>query len=540
MAIKKTKGLIIAAILTFALLATGYIVNHRTKKRVATLLGDRISFEDFSYRLFTNNINFQKPVFRGDPDESSANIRISAMADQISIHGFSIWDLLSNEKLGADELVIDGLDVHIMLADLLAEDEEKVEINLFFKEIFTRIGVSHFQLTNSQFVVLDTDSANLLTVNGLSISASEVQVDTGSVKELFPLTFEESEVYLDSVSLRVSEDYRLSGKQLTIANTRFSISDIFLQPLLTREAFYEKYPFEKDQFEVRVGQLYSDSLLWSIDSNDLISFTSDKVVIEHPESFVYKDKNLPQKELAVVPLLNQLIRKIPIDLVIDLIQVKDGLISYQQKPDGGNEVGEIFFDDVYMTVYNFTNVKSDMEKETQFDAEARFMGTGALKTTIKLDMSSESNAFSVSGNLGKFSLEEVNKILTPVADVEVSGQLEYLTFNFEGDNFSTSGDLEFTYTNMQLTKRDENKDKEWLKSLVGNVMLRSNNVKSKGFPYKPGSIYFIRYQNKGFFNLLWNSIKVGLMDVIVPSYKNPDQEQPVASPKWKIEDEPKP
>ena len=86
-----------------------------------------------------------------------------------------------------------------------------------------------------------------------------------------------------------------------------------------------------------------------------------------------------------------------------------------------------------------------------------------------------------------------------------------------------SGKLIFEYDDLKITSYDKKRKKEWLKSFVGNLILNNKNKSDQGLTYKEGEIYFVRYQNKDFFNYLWNSLRTGMMEIVVPFYKNPDE-----------------
>ncbi|CAM9917911.1 unnamed protein product [Chrysoparadoxa australica] len=122
--------------------------------------------------------------------------------------------------------------------------------------------------------------------------------------------------------------------------------------------------------------------------------------------------------------------------------------------------------------------------------------------------------------------------MTPLAGMTTEGTVHHLDFEFTGDEFSSKGNVICEYSDLKIATYNDGRDKEFIKSLFGNLMIRNNNRKLDSANFKEGEIYFVRYQNKDFFNYLWNSIRVGLMDIVVPFYQNPDLENPVSGPKF--------
>lgn len=515
-------------------------INYLANKKLPELLGDGVKVESFEIFVWDREIHFEKPILVIDSTSTDSGILIQSAASRIDIVGFSFWDLLVSSKVGVQQLIIDSLKVAIRIPEFRPSNPDRKDINFFVKEIFTSIEVTQFELLQAGLLVQERDSLDtLVEVTNLRLSARNVVVDTSTVNRMFPLEFSESHLQMDSFRLRISDLYELYGGNLSIRDTTLKIRDLHFTSPYRHPEFTSRLDYEKAQLDLKVAELTCKNLLWQIDEERNLSLTSPHTDLDRVRLLVYKDKRPPRQPLQVKPLLINLIRELPFTLTLDTLTLRDSYIAYEQLPVAFPQSGKLWFDQLYMTGYHVSNDTIEIQKRpwTVLDTESRFMSKGALQVVFRLNMASPQQAFAVKGRLGTLPISYVNEVLTPLVGVTAEGTVNELKFDFRGDQYDSEGTLDFDYSDLKISIFKDNRDKSWLKSTFGNLLLKNSNNKDSGVKYKKGEIYFIRYQNKDFFNFLWNSLQVGLMDVVIPFYTNPDKVNPPANePKYQLED----
>lgn len=485
--------------------------------------------------MLGNNVWFKAPQFSIDSTQNGAHVNILSQARSILIEGFSFWDLLVSNEIGVDKLTIDSANIHITLPQEKPYQNSQKEINLFVKEIFTSIRVKQLELVDVNVVVTKRNRPDtILILNHFELKADEVLVDTATVTNIFPLSFQRSEVRINEMKFTTQGEYLLSGKNLLIKDTSLMLSNLKLSSIYSKKEFTSHQQYEKARIELNVTKLISRNLLWDYDEQGF-SVYSSKSNLEKPFLSVYKDKRPPDQPKQVKPLLTELIRKLPFILTIDTITASDSYIEYEQFPVQFPRSGKVFFDNMYISAYNLSNdsMRIGHQSDMTIDVQTDFMGQSRLTTNINLDLASPKQEFSVSGKLGSLPVTYINQVMTPLVGVTAEGTIHKLIFDFAGNEYKATGGLQCEYSDLKVTMFDDGRDKELIRSMFGNLLLKNNNQKDDTLNYKEGEIYFIRYQNKDFFNYLWNSVRVGLMDIVVPFYQNPDLRSPPTDPKFK-------
>lgn len=513
-------------------------VNYWANNRLPKILGEKVESKNIDISIIGNRIKFYEPSVLIDSTSKAPELMLDASAKSILINGFSLWDLLFSNEINVDYFILDSLTVNMELPEKKSPDSEQEELNVFVKDVFNQIKVSHFEIINSAFLG-SKNKDTLYEIRKFDLSADGIVLDTATATNPFPLQFDKSSVTIGGFFLKVGEEYTLTGENVLVEDTAFSVENLKFKSIYTKEEFVQKHPYEKARLDVTVDYLGLRQLIWDIKGGKL-DIESPKALFERPRINVFKDKTPPQEPKHVKPLLTTIIQQLPFGVTIDTVVFKNGYIAYEQAPVEYPRAGVITFEDLYMTGYNLTNDSARIQEIsiTTLDVLCQFMGEGKLNTTIKLLMNTNDGGFEVSGRLGEMPVTYLNQVLVPLAGAEAEGQVHEVSFEFKGDNFNSKGHLTFLYEDLNITIVDDQRDRQWLKSMIGNIALRNTNTKTQDADdYQKGEIYFVRYKNKSFWNYLWNSVRTGLMDVVVPFYSHPDKDlERGGEPKYK-EDE---
>lgn len=516
--------LIIASSIILLILAFYIFLNYWANYRLPEILGDKVKSKNIDVRIIGNEARFDKPSLVLDSTNSEDDFKLEASAGYILIDGFNIWDLLFSNEIEVANFEVDSLQVMMIMPEDKPSQSQQKQVNLFVQDIFSQINVKHFQIGSANFLFKKEENKDTLySVAEFNLTADGIVVDTATIDRPFPLHFDSSKVNIGKVFFRLANDYVLTASGIGVSDTNLVVKDLRFTSLLSKEEFVAAHKYEKARIDLSVDSIVVTKLLWDIRKS--FELDASKIELNQMDLEIFKDKNPPLEPPASIPLLAGRIKELPFLLTVDTLRIRDSSIELELKAQGADSAGVVTFEKLYASAYNISNDTARFSKHpvTTLDILAQVMGAGELNGKIELLLQSTDGSFRASGTLGEMDVSEFNRALLPLAGAKVSGQAHELSFDFEGNNKNSSGTLNFYYEDFDIKLMEKNEaDKAWLKSMLGNLVLRDKN---KPEDEKDGEIYFVRYQNKGFWNYLWHSIRIGLVDVVVPVYSPGDKER---------------
>ena len=190
----------------------------------------------------------------------------------------------------------------------------------------------------------------------------------------------------------------------------------------------------------------------------------------------------------------------------------------EELPEEGSESGVITFDKVNATLTGLNNrVKENDPAFALLDVTALLMGTGIIKVLFQLPLDG-SLIYNAKGSISKMPFTKLNHVLTTMAKVRVnSGYLNNLTFNFNYTEFTSKGNLDIDYHDLQLTGLDKNKKStNEIKTFIINAFVNNSKTQSGlATSKKTGVINIERDRKRYIFNVWLKSILDGLKSSIL-------------------------
>jgi len=119
--------------------------------------------------------------------------------------------------------------------------------------------------------------------------------------------------------------------------------------------------------------------------------------------------------------------------------------------------------------------------------------------------------FTIKGNIQKLSAENVNLFVRPYLNVTLDGNIDYLKFDYQGNNDGIAGKFYFKYNNMYVNLLNTKGKERKMLSTVANWFVKNE---SKGEPNHV-VIEKKRDPDKSFFNMLWQGIMEGLKKYVI-------------------------
>jgi hypothetical protein len=226
----------------------------------------------------------------------------------------------------------------------------------------------------------------------------------------------------------------------------------------------------------------------------------------------YRDKNKPRPEEPEKPLFEGMVEQIPFPIELDTIRISNAEIIYRELLPGNAEPGLLKFDQVSAEVLNFTSSDSLQVGEMTLHASALFNGVAKMNLDFQVPYGKE--LFTLQASVQGFELSGINEILERMASVRVaSGKVREMLLEMEVSRYRSSNRLTFQYEDLKLELLGEDHSKKKLKSAVANLFSSKSNL-STDSNYKKAIYVTDRNIYRGPFNLIWESTKEGLLQIV--------------------------
>ncbi len=299
-------------------------------------------------------------------------------------------------------------------------------------------------------------------------------------------------------------------KSLTITNLK-------LQSKINKEAFYKTLKTQKDFYNVQFGKV---SLL----NLNIREFIDNRLLhasvlnLSHADISVFLNRSFPKPDIDKgVNYPHLALKRLDQRIKIDTTKLFKLNISYGEYNPKTKSSGAVKFQNLSGFIFNISNDDSSLVKNKLIRAylHTSLMGQGFLKVDLKFNMLSDKADFSYKGRLTNMPAKAINPVSKKLALMSIkTGHVKDLYFNINGDINGAGGYTRFLYNDLAvdlLKKNDEQKvKKQGLISILANSLIIKDHNPEEGEKPRSATVYFKRPPDASFFNLMWNTVFMGI------------------------------
>ena len=449
------------------------------------------------------------------------------------------------------------------LPDTTSSDNKRETGN---KKTLKSFSLKDFALINAAFHVTNAAKERDFTIRNLNITLSNLVIDqlpgklilfnrhidlsigefTGNLRNnaLKYISFKDYKTTLDSVHIQQTRDTAikrfvdfttvLKGLDIQTADSivhlameSFDLSwrkksirleGLSFKPNISDAAMQQRFKFQNTQFSGTVGTMSLsgvnfDSLLYS--GKLLI----DKIALDKLSVSLFKDHTKPIDRTRFPQYLGQTVKAIPIPLLIKQVTVTNAnLVNKERKLDGNMAIANI--NRATIDARNISSLSAN--NPLTINAVAHIENKAPVNLT--LGFSYLAPQYSINGRIGKFNLQDLNKLLNyyaPAAAIK-KGIVDEITFSGIVYRTNSNGTMKFLYHDLEVDLELHNKA-EWKSSVLAfaaNTYLNASNPPSEGVPFRVVEFKAERDMYKGFVNILIKSVLNGLKETLIMSKEN--------------------
>lgn len=448
----------------------------------------------------------------------------SVLTERATTKGFDFYKFLVER-----EMMIDSL--HLQEPKIVTYSGKREDKKHYYEHELPTQLTSVYQRWNIEETTVDEGIFRLGLIDSIGLRSEEL---ISGVKGHFFHTalqrpIPEQFLFTDSIHLEIDEYRRVLPDSLNdlymhhvgidIHNQRIKIDSFCLLPR-----------YDASSYGVQVGHrvdwIQAKGLDIQVDGFDFKAFLyyshfdADSMLLSDGQIRVYTDKTLDPAPATIKPMPQDMLRKLPIDILVGKMKLRNWFIEYREQHPDGREPGEIHFTDFDADIKNICNQRlKDTIGTATVLVNAKLMGKSRMEIQMHVPYyNNPYDSFYFEGELDEMDMKEINPILENLAFLSITnGQAEGLYFKGYADELAAVGSMSFYYSDLKVNLLNKPKDpKNKMRNALGNFVLNFfviKNKKSQALP-QTGVIYQERDHSKSVFHYGAKAIISGIIDSI--------------------------
>ena len=546
------KKLIITAssiilLLLIGFLSIDYIISGIVDSKVKVIQKELKGTFDFEYSslkvsFFRKRIDLKKFKLKSASDTSSNKNSIEFNLEKLILKIENFEDVLFEGKLHFKEVILK----HPMINYGLREKLPKTEVNedSFSEEedeeedageqratekLINLILIDQLSVINGEAAIFSKNNIDkkLLYIKDLGVESTAISIDLNETSLDRMFQDDEFKVRIRDLYSDEIKDLHLEVKKIdfTKSSNSIEISGLYLKNTEKAKTFVSKQKFRAIWMDIIVDKIKLNISPRQIYNKGLVYLK--KIEIDGVHAELYNDVTLALKP-GHKPMPPSIIRDISLPFKIDSIILKNSELSYFHK-DKADAPGLLQFKELEVIVTRATNIDYLIEQNSRMniDIKAKPWGKGDFVGNISLDLDNPMDYVYARGTLTNLPFKEVENMTKPLYGVEIaSGKIDVLKYDLTMNEDIGKGSLRLDYKDLKIDikkdkeKKDsetgEHKSNKFFNFVANEAVITSNMPGLKNYESE-GYVIFDRNKNKPIFDLLWNCIQVGIMDVVVPN-----------------------
>lgn len=353
--------------------------------------------------------------------------------------------------------------------------------------------------------------------NGI-ITLNDIRLDSigvGSVSRTFFTENISLQLYnVDYVNKNSLYRMRMKSISYSTLSNELLCHQFNLLPTLSYIAYTKRHGMQLDIVEVTIPILAASHFqIENIFRQGELKV--EEIHIHEPVLKIFRDKTAPSdttSQLGLYP--NELLLNTKLQISIPLINIHNATIHYIERQKSNLKTGDIFFTHVTGTFTNITNRKKEIALNPYCNMKLNgyFLHSGKLEVRFNFDLSSSAGNYDGYANLGKVNLDEMNRVMIPLANIRLkSMQLKEAHGTLHGNHKGVNGNISISYSDLNIellpthSKKGKIKKQRFASFFVNMFAIRKQNPRGNR-EVMARNIYVHRKREQPFAHLIFEFI----------------------------------
>ena len=412
------------------------------------------------------------------------------------------WNFRNRKlKFNIENILVNGLNGKIVGAEHPKTKKPNFE-GVSFPLIIKNVNLKNSNLTY-------TKGNQPLILKDLNANVQNIQWDESRGKSTVPFT-----IGFYSLSSRnfkyETKFYHLSASLLKWNKNAAQISNFAMKPKVSRAQFIRMIPTEKDLYTITANQISMKGNWDFISARPFLK--ASQVTLGEVNANIFRSK-IPKDDLSEKPLYSKLLRSIKFPLLIENLDLKNSVLTYEEDTKKSDGPGTLTFNRFNMNVKNINSGKMKGNSSVvPIAINCLFMNASPMNVKWTFNTADLTDSFSISGNVGDLPAARINPFIEPYLKIRATGFISDLLFSFKGNREGLTGSLKMKHENLKISVLKKDGEKNTVLSAVANIFVKSN---SGNYPESVEVEKVERDKTKSFFNLFWRGIEQGLKKTLI-------------------------
>lgn len=381
------------------------------------------------------------------------------------------------------------------------------------KNFIDHFVLKEFQTKNAEFHLKKKGvRVSEVLAKGIDLNLKEIKIDPKTIENRIPLTYGFIKASANSLVYHPNTVYDLISKNILFKNGNLSLNNFELKPKISRQQFVQSLKKEKDYYSIQVKDVNMNSIDFGFQGNDFYLKTA-QINLNAIDADIFRSK-IPPDDTSKKHLYSKLLREIPFVLEVKKLNIKNSSLVYEEETEKSKGAGKLTFSNFNAKIdHVYSGYKRKTLPDVKLDITTTFMKESKLDVVWTFNSMNQNEKFNITGNLRNFDASKMNPFLKPYLHATADGVLNYVHFNFTGNDINANGNFGIKYKNlkMKLYNPETGKERKVL-NLIGNLALKSNSRDE----IKEVEIETVeRKQDRSFFNFLWLCVQQGLKQSVL-------------------------
>jgi len=484
-----------------------------------------LKIKNLSTNLFNQSIYISDFILQPDKSNHSNASKYFVTANEIHLVDFKLFPFLLRRDLIIARMELVNPSGNILRSSGGYEEPTKDSVKIFsiyslLKKHIHSLSIIKIEVSNADFKVYDDYRDTLPSIsstdNELKISNLRINKSTDETRRLF--IAEKVNLMINKFSYTTKDSlYSFLVKKLTASYTDSTLllDSLKLVPNYSKLEFATEAGKQTDRMQISIARLDFTKMNVKL-FFERNWFISKQLNIDNLNLSAYRDKNDADKPYRPKSV-QQLLKTIPIYTAIDSINLKNGLIAYEEVAVGATKPGKISFNNVHATITGFTSDTMLFSKYNvlQINAACMFMNKGKLNAHYSFPLNTDEMVFDCSGKLTDMPMQAFNPMLETNANVSMkNGMIDSMIFSFHANEVASTGQMKLVYHNLKIELLNKKNKKagaieDILTYLAHRLVIKEENP-SPGEPVRVAEIKYPRDSTRFIFNYSWKSLLSGI------------------------------
>ncbi|WP_407404833.1 hypothetical protein [Chryseobacterium sp.] len=436
----------------------------------------------------------------------------SAAKDVFNIKTDKIEILKNASKFAGQQLRINlgAINIHKPQVEIISATQKNKKAKNPKKEIpDLLLNLGELNFINGTFTQKN-NGKDKVKVGNFSVNLRSITTNKDILKEDLPFHMKSHLVTAKSIDVDAGKYYTLKVGDVKNTGKITTLNNFAFLPKYSRKQFNKMISVEEDLYTIKIKSVNITDKNSVFAGNTSIDI--DKIGIDGIDCNIFHDLT-PPDDSSVRYMFSKKLRDVKFPLFVKDIDIKNSKLSYEEITEKAMMPGKLTFENFNAKVSNVNSAKMKGRPTlVQVDSNFKFFGAAPTDIHWEFDVANKNDDYAIKGTINDLSVENANLFVRPYLNVSLDGKIQYLKFDYRGDNKKIAGNFYFKYTDMHvnLLNKKTGEEKKVLSS-IANIFIKND---SKGEPNHV-EVEKERDPNKSFFNTLWQGIMEGLKKYLI-------------------------